>query len=97
MDNPTGEPSTRGDGASPFSSVPIEISVSVGRARPLIRDLLRLDEGSVLTLDRKIDDPVELYVGDQLIGTGALEVIEADGQSMLAVRLMEVADFQALS
>ncbi len=97
MDNPTRETSLRSDGATPFTSVPIEITVSVGRARPLVRDLLRLDQGSVLTLDRKIDDPVELYVGDQLIGIGALEVIETDGQSMLAVRLTEVADFQAPS
>ncbi|SNR37314.1 FliM/FliN family flagellar motor switch protein [Puniceibacterium sediminis] len=97
MDNATRETSARSEGATPFTSVPIEITVSVGRARPLVRDLLKLDEGSVLTLDRRIDDPVELYVGDQLIGIGALEVIETDGQSMLAVRLTEVADFQAPS
>ncbi|MGY9047887.1 hypothetical protein P775_05865 [Puniceibacterium antarcticum] len=95
MDNATRETSGRSDGAMPFTSVPIEITVSVGRARPLVRDLLKLEEGSVLTLDRRIDDPVELYVGDQLIAIGALEVIESEGQSMLAVRVTEVADFQA--
>ncbi|SFD69121.1 FliM/FliN family flagellar motor switch protein [Roseivivax sediminis] len=77
-----------------LSAVPIEVTVSVGRARPLIRDLLQLDEGSVLTLDKQLDDPVELYVGDRLIGTGALEVIEEGGQTRLAVRLTEVADLK---
>ncbi|WP_146584606.1 FliM/FliN family flagellar motor switch protein [Puniceibacterium confluentis] len=97
MDNATQETSIRADGAMPFTSVPIEITVSVGRARPLVRDLLKLDEGSVLTLDRKIDDPVELFVGDQLIGIGALEVVEGKGQTTLAVRLTKVTDFQAPS
>ncbi|SEK22062.1 flagellar motor switch protein FliN/FliY [Roseivivax marinus] len=94
MDNAEDIQSARSD-ASALASVPIEITVSVGRARPLIRDLLHLDEGSVLTLDKQLDDPVELYVGDRLIGMGVLEVIEEGGQSRLAVRLTEVADLKA--
>ncbi|SLN57967.1 Flagellar motor switch protein FliN [Roseivivax jejudonensis] len=88
-------PGPQGAEASALAAVPIEVTVSVGRARPLIRDLLRLDEGSVLTLDKQLDDPVELYVGDRLIGTGALEVFEEGGQTRLAVRLTEVADLKA--
>ena len=52
---------------NPFSQVPIEITISVGKARPLVRDLLRLQRDAVLPLDRRVDDPVELYVGDRLI------------------------------
>ena len=43
-----------------FTNVPIEIMVSVGRARPLVRDLLQLEEGSVLLLDKRVEDVVEL-------------------------------------
>lgn len=85
------------DQNTPFTSVPIEITVSVGRARPLVRELLQLAEGSVLPLDKRLEDPVELYVGERLIGIGVLEVVEGDGQSQLAVRLTEVVDFQAPS
>ena len=53
--------------ASPFGQVPIEVTISVGKARPLVRDLLRLSRDAVLALDRRVDDPVELYVGDRLI------------------------------
>jgi len=81
-------------GATPFTSVPIEITVSVGRARPLVRELLQLNEGSVLTLDKQLDDPVELFVGEKLIGIGVLEVVEGDGAGQLAVRLTEVVDLQ---
>lgn len=83
------------DQNTPFTSVPIEITVSVGRARPLVRELLQLAEGSVLPLDKRLEDPVELFVGERLIGIGVLEVVEGDGQSQLAVRLTEVVDFQA--
>lgn len=97
MDNPSEAPAPRSEAPSQLTSIPIEITVSVGRARPLVRDLLRLDEGSVLTLDKRVDDPVELYVGDRLIGIGALEVVEGDENGQLAVRLTEVVDIQTPS
>lgn len=92
MDNP--QTPIREGAETPFTTVPIEITVSVGRARPLVRDLLLLGEGCVLTLDRRLEDPVELYVGEKLIGTGVLEVVEGDGQNQLAVRLTEVVGLQ---
>ena len=61
---------------------------------PLVRDLLKLGEGSVLTLDKRLEDPVELYVGDRLIGIGALEVLEGGENGQLAVRLTEVVDLK---
>lgn len=76
---------------NPFSQVPIEIIVSVGKARPLVRDLLRLGRDAVLPLDRRVDDPVELYVGDRLIARGELQEIDGDPSGQLAVRLTEVA------
>jgi flagellar motor switch protein FliN/FliY len=76
-----------------FSHVPIEIMVSVGRARPLVRDLLLLEEGSVLMLDKRVEDLVELYVGDRLIGMGVLEIAESgEQQGQLCVRLVDVND-----
>jgi flagellar motor switch protein FliN/FliY len=89
------QPPARSAAATPFTSVPIEITVSVGRARPLVRELLQLAEGSVLNLDKQLDDPVELYVGEKLIGIGVLEVVEGEGAGQLAVRLTEVVDLQA--
>ena len=75
-----------------FSSVPIEITISVGKARPLIRDLLALGQDAVLPLDTRVDDPVELYVGDKLIARGELEELDGDQEGQLAVRLTEVAE-----
>ena len=78
--------------AHPLTQVPIEITISVGKARPLVRDLLKLERDAVLPLDRRVEDPVELYVGDKLIALGELEEIDGDPSGRLAVRLTEVAD-----
>jgi len=82
------------DETNPFSQVPIEITISVGRARPLVRDLLRLTRDAVLPLDRRVEDPVELWVGDRLIARGELEDMGGDTPGQLAVRLTEVANLR---
>lgn len=80
------------DAEHPFTRVPIEITVSVGRAHPMVKDLLSLDNDAVLVLDKRVEDPVELYVGDKLIARGELQELEGDNAGQLAVRLTEVAD-----
>jgi flagellar motor switch protein FliN/FliY len=86
MDNPSD--------ANPFAHVPIEVTISVGKARPLVKDLLRLSRDAVLPLDRRVDDMVELYVGDRLIARGELQEREGDQAGQLAVRLTEVANLR---
>ena len=80
--------------STPFSSVPIEITISVGKARPLIRDLLTMGKDSILPLDKRVDDAVELYVGERLIARGELEELDGDQKGQLSVRLTEVVDLQ---
>ncbi|SEM60208.1 flagellar motor switch protein FliN/FliY [Loktanella fryxellensis] len=77
-------------GARLLQQIPIEVTVSVGRARPLVQDLLNLSESAILRLDRRIDDPVEIYVGDKLIARGELQEMEGADAGQLAVRLTEV-------
>lgn len=92
MDKPAGRTSETNN---PFVSVPIEITVSVGKARPLIRDLVSLGENAVLTLDKRVEDPVELFVGDRLVARGQLEELDGEDTGQLAVRLTEIADLQS--
>ena len=83
------------DANNPFTSVPIEVTVCVGKARPLIRDLVTLGENAVLTLDKSVEDPVDLYIGDRLIARGMLEETEDDQSGQLIVRLTEVIDLKS--
>lgn len=70
-------------------SVPIEVTVSVGVAKPLIGDLLKMDKDSLLPLNTTLDDPVELRVKDRVIARGELT---QDASGKLGVRLTEVVD-----
>ncbi|MFB2531487.1 FliM/FliN family flagellar motor switch protein [Paracoccus sp. p4-l81] len=89
MTTETGQP------ANPFLMVPVEITISVGRARPTLRDLLAMGRDAILALDRKVDDPVDLFIGDKLIARGELTEMDGESTGMLGVRLTEVINTQA--
>lgn len=94
MDEPGPAP-VSADNANPFGQVPIEIVISVGKARPRVSELLRMTRDTVLPLDRRVEDPVELYVGDRLIARGELQELDGEREGQLAVRLTEVADLRS--
>lgn len=72
-------------------SVPIDVTVTVGTARPLIGELLEMKRNHLLPLDATIEDPVELRVKDRVIARG--ELTEApEGEGQLAIRLTEVVN-----
>lgn len=71
--------------------VQIEVTVSVGKARLPLSELIKLEKESVLQLDSRIEDPVDIYVGDRLVARGELEEVSEEG-GHLGVRLTEVAD-----
>jgi flagellar motor switch protein FliN len=74
-----------------FYSLPVEIAVCVGTARPPLGELLAMGRDAVIVLDRRIDDPVDIRVGDRVIARGELQELE-DGSGRLGVRLTEIAD-----
>ena len=80
--------------ADVLANVSVEVRVSVGNAKPTVEQLINLQEDTVLTLDKGIDDPVELFIGEKLIARGQLEEIEGDSSGRLAVRLTAIGDPQ---
>ncbi|PWR02188.1 hypothetical protein DKT77_13040 [Meridianimarinicoccus roseus] len=82
-------------GRHPFTRLPVEVRIVVGRARLKVEELLSLEKSSVLPLDKNLADPVELYVGDRLIARGVLEEIEGSTDGQLAVRILDVSDESA--
>ncbi|CTQ33250.1 FliM/FliN family flagellar motor switch protein [Jannaschia rubra] len=83
------------DAQSALSRVPVEITISVGRAHPTVAELLAMRRDAILPLDRGVNDPVELYAGDRLIARGELQEVPGDPTGRLAVRLTEVAETDA--
>jgi flagellar motor switch protein FliN/FliY len=71
--------------------VPVDVVVSVGRARPMIGELLNMRRDTLLPLDSKVSDPVEIIVGKRVIARGELQEL-SDDTGKLGVRLTEVVD-----
>ena len=69
--------------------LPVEVVIAVGRARPKIKDLLHLRRDSLLSLDSKVDDPVDIMVGKRIIARGQLQEIDGE-EGQLGVRLTEI-------
>ncbi len=70
------------------SLLDLELAVTIcfGSARMPLKEVLDLDQGSVLELDRSFNDPVEILVNDTVIAAG--EVVAVDGH--YGVRITEV-------
>ena len=55
--------------------IPLEVSVEVGRSHILVRDLLQLQEGSLVELDKLAGEPLDLYINSRLIARGEAVVV----------------------
>jgi len=55
--------------------VPITIAMEIGRARINIRNLLQLNQGSVVELDRLAGEPMDVLVNGTLIAQGEVVVV----------------------
>lgn len=68
--------------------VPVQVDVVLGEARIPMDELLALSPGEIVALERRTNEPVEIYVSGRLMARGKLVV--SDGQ--LGVTLSEIID-----
>ena len=61
--------------ADVLQSVPVTLSVEVGRPRLKIRDLLRLKQGSVIELERNAGEPLDLLVNNTVVAQGEVVLV----------------------
>lgn len=59
-------------------SVPVEISVVLGRADLRVHQLLKLGRGAVVELEQKITEPIEIFANGILIAKGEVNIIDGD-------------------
>lgn len=67
--------------------VPVSIAVELGQATITIRDLIELGKGTVLRLDRRAGEPVDVLVNGQVLARGEVVVYDED----FGVRITDVA------
>ena len=71
-----------------LGEVPVEIEVELDRRVMSARDMMGLDEGSVITTARSAGENIDIYIGGVLCGSGEIVVIE----NTLGVRITDFRD-----
>src|SRR3978361_1095856 len=56
--------------------VPVNISAVLGRTHLTVAQLLQLSQGSVLELDRKVGEAIDIYVNNRLVARGEVVVVD---------------------
>jgi flagellar motor switch protein FliN len=61
---------------APVFDVPVHIQAVLGKANVDVSTLLRLTRGSVLELDRKVGEAIDIYVNNRLVARGEVVVVD---------------------
>jgi flagellar motor switch protein FliN/FliY len=70
--------------------IPITLSVEIGKSRLSIRNLLQLNQGSVVELDRIAGEPLDVLINGMLVAHGEVVVVN----EKLGIRLTDVVSAQ---
>jgi flagellar motor switch protein FliN/FliY len=66
--------------------VEMTVTVELGRTKMLLRDLLALQTGSVIELDRAAGSPVDVLINDNLLARGEVVVLDEE----FGVRILDI-------
>ena len=71
-------------------NIPVEVKIVLGSAEMPVSELMELQKGSTVSLDRRIGEPVDVVVNGRRIARGEITVLESD-PSRFGIRLTEIA------
>ncbi|MCA1199035.1 flagellar motor switch protein FliN [Sphingomonas sp. R647] len=75
-----------GGSLSAVHEVPVRVQAVLGRARVPVGELIRMKSGMVLELDRRVGEPVDVYVNNRLVARGEVMLVD----HALGVTLTEI-------
>ncbi len=85
------EPAPGGPGAVDIDfllDISLNVTVEIGRKKILVNDLLQMQQGSVIDLDKMVGEPFEVYVNGKLMAFGEIVVVN----EKFGIRLTDVID-----
>ena len=59
-----------------ISDIPVEISAVLGRTTMPVSQLLKLGRGAVVKLNRKVGEPIDIYVNNRMVARGEVVIVE---------------------
>ena len=69
-----------------ISNIPVEMSAVLGTCKIEVSQLLKLGRGAVVTLDRKVGEPIDILVNNRLVAKGEVIIVE----NKIGVTLTEI-------
>jgi flagellar motor switch protein FliN/FliY len=59
-----------------LADIPLTLNVEMARKSMTVADILRLEKGTVIKMTRSAGDNIDILVGNALLGTGEIVIIE---------------------
>lgn len=72
---------------SALSELSLPVQIRIGAAQVTVGELMQISAGAVIALDRGVDEPVEIVIGDRVVARGELVSVEDE----MGVRVTEIA------
>jgi flagellar motor switch protein FliN/FliY len=69
--------------------IPVTVKIVLGSATMPVANLVKLGRGSVISLDRRIGEPVDVVVNGRIVARGEVVVVD-EGTSRFGIKLTEV-------
>jgi flagellar motor switch protein FliN/FliY len=58
------------------AEIHVKISAVLGKTNMSVNDVLKLGRGAVIELERKVGEPVDVYLNDRLVARGEVVVVD---------------------
>jgi len=78
------------DGMSVVMSIAVDVEIVLGSVKMPLSKLMKLSRGTVIPLDRKVGEPVDVIVNNKVVAHGEVVILDED-QSRFGVSLTSVA------
>ena len=75
-------------------NIPVEVQIVLGSTEMPVADLMALQKGSTVALNRRVGEPVDIVVNGRRIARGEITVLEND-PTRFGVRLTEIINSAA--
>ncbi len=64
------------DRLSAIYDIPVQLAAVLGKTSMPVNQLLRLGRGAVVELDRKVGEPIDIYVNNRLVARGEVLIVD---------------------
>ena len=71
-----------------LEDIPVTLSVVLGKRKMPLKEVLELEQNQIITLNKYIDEPVDIYVNDKFFGYGEI-VVE---NNKVGIRILSTVD-----